>query len=98
MAARRSERGRAPTLKDARRENHWLWLHCPNCPHRRAVMLARYLILWGPDEQVTTLRRVSTCSACGHRGALTFMPSWGGAQIGFLPFPGDESLGQQEVE
>ena len=37
------------------------------------------------------------CSACGHQGALTFAPSWGGAQIGFLPFPGDESLGQQDV-
>ncbi len=87
MAARRSEPGRLPTLKDAQRTSHWLRLHRPSWRHHRAVTLARYVILWGPDEPVMTLRRLSNCSAGCHRGAFTNALSWGGTRVEFLSFP-----------
>jgi hypothetical protein len=33
------------------------------------------------------LRQRARCTACGNKGATIQHPGWGGADIGFLPFP-----------
>jgi hypothetical protein len=33
------------------------------------------------------LRQRARCTRCGHKGATIQHPGWGGADIGFLPFP-----------
>ena len=45
------------------------------------------VIRWGPETSSDRLRRCARCSACGHKGATIQHPGWGGADIGFLPFP-----------
>ena len=88
MATPKAKPGAVPTLAEMQRTAAWLWLDCPNCPHSQPVTLARYVILWGPDASSEELRRLSTCSQCGGKGARTIVPSWGGAHVGHLPFPG----------
>jgi len=41
----------------------------------------------GSQEEVDRLRRSAKCEACGHVGASLSMPSWGGATVGFMPWP-----------
>jgi hypothetical protein len=41
--------------------------------------------LLGPSSDV--LRERGRCTRCGHKGATIQHPGWGGADIGFLPFP-----------
>ena len=35
----------------------------------------------------TTVKQRARCTRCGHKGATIQHPGWGGADIGFLPFP-----------
>lgn len=76
-----------PSLADLRVHSSWLWLHCPQCHHKRAVALTRYVIMLGADESSNTLRRISRCGVCGGRGAMTHVPSYVDADAGFAMFP-----------
>jgi hypothetical protein len=39
------------------------------------------------------LRRSARCAHCDAKGATVMHPSWGGADVGFVPFPADQMLG-----
>lgn len=84
---RRFKPGPKLTIGELQRQNGWLWMHCPACRHYPAVTLARYAILLGSDTCSDIMRQRSRCGACGHRGALTVLPSWMGVQHGFATFP-----------
>jgi hypothetical protein len=45
------------------------------------------VIRWGPNTSSDNLCRCARCTACGHKGATLQHPGWGGADLGFLPFP-----------
>jgi hypothetical protein len=45
------------------------------------------LIRWGATTSSDKLRQCARCTACGHKGATIQHPRWGGADVGFLPFP-----------
>jgi hypothetical protein len=46
------------------------------------------LIIWlGVDYEFDEFRRRAACSECGRRGVSTSMPSWGGADVGWMPWP-----------
>jgi hypothetical protein len=49
------------------------------------------IIRWGPDTSSDKLRQSARCTACGSKGATIQHPGWGGAQVGFLPFPVGET-------
>ncbi len=42
---------------------------------------------WGPDTSSNKLRQCARCTACSSKGATIQHPGWGGADVGFLPFP-----------
>lgn len=83
-----SPRPPAPTLADLRRSAPWLWVNCAaGCGHHRPVALAPFIIRYGAEASSDILRRAARCSACGRKGATLQHPSWGGSEIGFVPFP-----------
>jgi hypothetical protein len=84
------------TLGDLHRATPWLWVHCEKCSHRSPLACAVPVILWGPNMSSDKLRRCARCTVCNHKGASVQHPSWGGADIGFLPFP-VERLGDLHV-
>jgi hypothetical protein len=45
------------------------------------------VIRWGAETSSDMLRERARRTACGHKGATIQYPEWGGADIGFLPFP-----------
>jgi hypothetical protein len=51
------------------------------------MALAAPVILWGADAPGDTLRQRARCRACGNKGATIQRPTWGGDNVGFLPFP-----------
>jgi len=51
------------------------------------MMLAQFIIRWGPEASSDLLRKNARCTECGHKGATLSHPGWGGSQRGFLPFP-----------
>jgi hypothetical protein len=67
------------TLGDLHRATPWLWLYCEKCSHSSPIACAVPVIRWGPDTSSDKLRRC--------KGATLQHPGWGGADIGFLPFP-----------
>ena len=75
------------TLGDLHRATPWLWLYCERCSHSSPLACAVPVIRWGADTSSDKLRRSARCTACGHKGATIQRPSWGGADVGFLPFP-----------
>jgi hypothetical protein len=75
------------TLGDLHRATPWLGLYCEKCRHSAPIACAVPVIRWGPDTSSDKLRRCARCTACGHKGATLQHPGWGGADIGFLPFP-----------
>ena len=75
------------TLGDLHRATPWLWLYCEKCRHPAPIACAVPVIRWGPNTSTDKLRRCARCTACGHKGATLQHPGWGGADIGFLPFP-----------
>jgi hypothetical protein len=75
------------TLGDLHRATPWLWLYCEKCRHSAPIACVVPVIRWGPDISSDKLRRCARCTSCGHRGATLQHPGWGGADIGFLPFP-----------
>jgi hypothetical protein len=79
--------GATTTLADLQRATAWLWLYCEKCPHHAPLACAIPVIRWGPGASSDKLRRCARCTACGHKGATIQHPGWGGADIGFLPFP-----------
>ena len=46
----------------------------------------------GADASSDVLRQRASCTACGHKGATLQHPGWGGADVGFLPFPVKERI------
>ena len=81
------EPGPRPTLGDLHHATPWLWLYCEKCQHYAPLACAVPVIRWGTDASSDVLRQRALCTACGHRGATLQHPGWGGADIGFLPFP-----------
>jgi hypothetical protein len=51
------------------------------------MAFAAPVILWGADAPSDVLRQCARCIACSNRGASLKHPTWGGNNIGFLPFP-----------
>jgi hypothetical protein len=78
------------TLGDLHRATPWVWVYCNKCGHSSPLACAVAVIRWGPETSSDRLRRCARCSACGHKGATIQHPGWGGADIGFLPFPVSE--------
>lgn len=72
-----------------RNDPRWVWLHCLNveCRHKRAVALVPFVIRWGADAPSDKLRQSMRCTKCGHKGALTYSPSWVDTIVGWQPFP-----------
>ncbi len=70
--------------------NSWGWIVCNRlgCAHSVPVRWADLVTRHGAHTPIDAFRRALTCTACGHRGASTMMPSWLGKKIGFGPFPG----------
>ena len=66
---------------------HWFWLHCPSCKRDLAVLVAPLTEAFGPSTELETFRRRACCEFCGHRGALTYLPSWGDTRTGFVSYP-----------
>jgi hypothetical protein len=75
------------TLSDLHRATPWLWLYYEKCPHSAPIACAVPVIRWGPNTSSDKLWRCARCTACGHKGATLQHPGWGGADVGFLPFP-----------
>jgi hypothetical protein len=76
------------TLGDLQRVTPWLWLNCERCQHYAPLECAVAVNRWGRDASSDVLRRRARCTACGHKGATLQRPSWGGTDVGFLPYPG----------
>ena len=79
--------GPRPTLGDLQRTTPWLWLHCEGCSHYSPLACAVPVIRWGANTSSDKLRQCARCTACGRKGATLQHPGWGGADVGFLPFP-----------
>jgi hypothetical protein len=77
------------TLGDLHRATPWVWLYCEKCSHSSPFALAAPMIRWGAASSSDKLRQNAWCTACGHKGATIQRPSWGGTDVGFLPFPTD---------
>jgi len=75
------------TLGDLHRATPWVWLHCERCQHYSPLACAVPVIRWGADTSSDKLRRCARCTPCGRLGATIQRPSWGGADVGFMPFP-----------
>jgi hypothetical protein len=75
------------TLGDLHRATPWLWLNCERCQHHAPLACAVAVIRWGRDASSDVLRERARCTRCGNKGATIQHPRWGGADIGFLPFP-----------
>lgn len=85
----------APTIGELMQPGrlNWFWAQCnhfmsPEC-RRTAVPMtyARFAILWGLDASSDLIRQRLRCTRCGHRGASTTMPSWGGMQKRYSELP-----------
>ena len=72
------------TFGDLHRATPWLWL---NCQHYAPLACAVPVIRWGLNTSSDKLRQCTRCTACGSKGATIQHPGWGGADVGFLPFP-----------
>ena len=79
--------GPRPTLGELHHATPWLWLHCEKCQHHAPLACAVPVIRWGADASSDVLRQRARCTACGRKGATLQHPGWGGADVGFLPFP-----------
>ncbi len=75
------------TLGDLQRATPWLLLNCERCQHHAPLACAVAVIRWGRDASSDVLRQRARRTACGPKGATLQRPSWGGADVGFLPFP-----------
>ena len=58
-----------------------------NRPDANAVYRAAPCAQSGTAPRPPAINCVNACTACGHKGATIQHPGWGGANIGFLPFP-----------
>jgi hypothetical protein len=74
-------------LGDLHRATPWLWLNCERCQHHAPLACAVVVIRWRRDASSDVLRQRARCTRCSHKGATIQHPGWGGADIGFLPFP-----------
>jgi len=75
------------TLGDLHRATPWPRLNCERCQHHAPLACAVAVIRWGADTSSDKLRHSARCTLCGHKGATIQRPSWGGKDVGFLPFP-----------
>jgi hypothetical protein len=55
------------------------------------MAFAAPVILWGANAPSDKLRQCARCTGCGGKGATLKHPTWGGNNIGFLPFPTEAS-------
>ena len=87
----KSPPGPRPTLGELQRSSSWWWLYCERCPHYAPMAFAAPVILWGANAPSDKLRQCARCTGCGGKGATLKHPTWGGNNIGFLPFPTEAS-------
>ena len=83
----KSTPGPRPTLGDLHRATPWVWGYCEKCQHYAPLACAVPVIRWGAGASSDVLRQRARCTRCGHKGATIQHPGWGGADVGFLPFP-----------
>lgn len=92
MACRRSRTpaGPLPTLSQLAKGTSWVWARCPtrDCAHWAAIPLNPAMAHFGGDVSSDRLRAALRCTACGHRGALLQLPSWGMSE-GYTSVPLD---------
>ena len=77
-----------PTRLADIKDTNWAWLYCrngPHCHHYASVRYADLIERYGQDITLEQLRFNARCTACGHLGALTKMPSW--TASGWAKFP-----------
>jgi hypothetical protein len=79
------------TLGDLHRATPWVWVYCERCQHHGPLACAVAVIRWGPDMSSDKLRQSARCTRCGNKGATIQHPGWGGNDIGFLPFPTEQT-------
>jgi hypothetical protein len=82
--------GPPPTLGQLYgRQPDWLRVIClnPECGHEGAVRIETIVARLGLDASIARFWRSARCTRCGHHGARTVMPSWDGADTGWMPFP-----------
>jgi hypothetical protein len=68
--------GLAAALPIAEAPPGWVWLHCENCRHKRPAAIVPFVIRWDAETPSDRLRRSMRCTKCGHKGALTYHPTW----------------------
>jgi hypothetical protein len=84
---KRQPAGPRPTLAQLQRSHCWTWVYCEKCLHHAPMALVPLIIRWGVETSSDRLRQCARCTKCGHKGATLQHPGWGGADLGFLPFP-----------
>jgi hypothetical protein len=57
--------------------------------HKALLVIAPFVIRWGPHASSDMMRERLCCSVCGRRGACLQHPSWVDAVIGFQAFPAE---------
>jgi hypothetical protein len=75
------------TLGDLPTRRHGCGSIVKIAPISSPLACAVAVIRWGRKTSSDRLRRCARYTACGHKGATIQHPGWGGADIGFLPFP-----------
>jgi hypothetical protein len=55
------------------------------------MAFAAPVIVWGADAPSDTLHQCARSAGCGSKGATLKHPTWGGNNIGFMPFPTEAS-------
>lgn len=75
----RAAPGPVPTLAELAQGSSWLWARCPEreCLHCAAIPLHAAMAHFGGDVSSDRLRSALRCTACGHKGGLLQLPSWG---------------------
>lgn len=78
------------SIADLQKASPWWRINCPKvgCGRVIASDLKAFAERWGADASSDVIRKNLRCK-CGHRGVELSHPSWGGADRGFEPFPGE---------
>jgi len=85
----RAPAGPRPTLRQLRKDEPWVWVHCTNtlCLHYAPMAYVPLMIRWGLDASSDKLRACARCSKCGRKGATLTTPSWINSDTRTAPFP-----------
>jgi hypothetical protein len=59
--------------------------------YRKPGAFVPLIVRWGTDASSDLLRRSALCTKRGRKGAVLQHPSWAGMDVGFEPFPLENS-------